>query len=235
MPPRPVVIVTGAGSGIGRAAAILLAKAGFNVTLAARTRSSLEETAALFDPDARSLVAPTDLTDARATRGLVPLTLAAFGRLDALANVAGHAPMCPVDELTPEVIQRCLDTNITYAINLVAAAWPTFKTQKSGVIVNVSSMASIDPFPGFSAYAPAKAAVNMFTRCIAREGKPMGIRAVGVAPGAVETPMLRGLFGTDKIPTEKTLSPQKVAAIIVGCITGTHTFTDGETIAMPSP
>ena len=235
---RPVAIVTGAGSGVGRASAVLLAKAGFDVVLAARTKSALDETASLVagaSPSARTLVLPTDLSDAAATRALVPAALAAFGRLDALVNVAGYAPLATIDKLTPEMIQQCLDTNIGYTINLVSAAWPTFMSQKCGVVVSVSSMASIDPFPGFAAYAPAKVAVNMFTQCVAREGAAIGIRAVAIAPGAIETPMLRALFGTDMIPTDKTLSPESVAALIVDCIEGRRAFTSGETIAMPSP
>lgn len=238
MSSRLVAIVTGAGSGVGRATAIQLAEAGFDVVLAARTVASLNETAALIaqrTPAAHSLVAPTDLTDAEATRQLVPAVLAKFGRLDAIAHVAGHAPLCAIDQLTSEVIEQCFKTNVSSAINLVAAAWPTLMRQKSGVIVCVSSMASIDPFPGFSVYAPAKSALNMFVRCVAREGKPLGIKSVAIAPGAIETPMLRGLFGTDQIPADKTLAPQTVAKVIVDCITGKRNFADGETIVMPSP
>ncbi len=98
-------------------------------------------------------------------------------------------------------------------------------------MVNVSSMASIDPFPGFSIYAASKLAVNMFTRCIAQEG----LRAVAIAPGAVETPMLRGLFDESVIPRDKALDPAEVAKVIVDCITGNRAFESGEVITVPSP
>ena len=86
-------------------------------------------------------------------------------------------------------------------------------------MVNVSSMASIDPFPGFATYAAAK----------------IGVKAVAVAPGAVETPMLRSMFNEQMIPKDKALSPEQVAKIITDCITGERAFTSGETIAVPSP
>jgi NAD(P)-dependent dehydrogenase (short-subunit alcohol dehydrogenase family) len=96
-------------------------------------------------------------------------------------------------------------------------------------------MASFDPFPGLAIYAAAKVAINMFTHCIAQEGEKIGVKSVCVAPGAIETPMLRGLFGKDVLPTEKTLDPKEVAGFIVDCITGKRGFKSGETVVMASP
>ena len=81
-------------------------------------------------------------------------------------------------------------------------------------------MASVDPFPEFAIYAAAKAGVNALTLCLGKQGQPHGIRAVTIAPGAVETPMLRGLFDPTMIPPEKTLTPVEVASTIVACMTG---------------
>jgi NAD(P)-dependent dehydrogenase (short-subunit alcohol dehydrogenase family) len=230
-------VVTGAGSGIGRSTARLLARAGYNVVLVGRTRAKLEETAASLrdGPPHESLVLSVELTDPAATRAIVDHALAAFGRIDAMANVAGAAPLLPIEKITPEIWRDCIDANLSYVVNLTAAAWPTFRKQKSGVIVNVSSMASIDPFPGFSIYAAAKVGINMFTKCTASEGKEIGVRAVTVAPGAVETPMLRGLFSETQLPRDKTLRPEEVAKVICGCITGDRKFESGEVIVVASP
>jgi len=232
-------IVTGAGSGIGRAAAVQLASEGWDVVLVGRTRAKLEETASLVEPDGgepgEMEIVVADLLDAEATRGVVAQTLESFGRIDAIANVAGAAPTMPIEKFTPEAWRECIDANLTYVMAITAAAWPAFRKQKSGVVVNVSSVASIDPFPGFALYAPAKAALNMFTLCTAREGKEIGVSTVAVAPGAVETPMLRGLFSEKMIPRDKTLRPEAVAEVICGCITGGRKFEPGETIVVPSP
>ena len=107
--------------------------------------------------------------------------------------------------------------------------------QQSGFIGSVSSMASIDPFPGFSIYAAAKAGVNLFTLVTGREGQKIGVRAMAVAPGAVETGMLRKLFDESVIPADATLSPDEVAKVIVDCLENKRAFEVGQTIELPSP
>lgn len=238
MADRQVALVTGAGSGVGRAMAVLLAEAGYHVALVARTESKLRDTAAEIkkqSPAVDTLVLPTDLADATATRALVGKVVDRFGRLDVLANVAGSAPLQPIEAVTPEIWQACMDTNLSYVVHLTAAAWPIFRKQKSGFVANVSSMASIDPFPGFSIYAAAKIGLNMFTKCTADEGQAHNVNAVAVAPGAIETPMLRQNFDESIISTDKTLDPFEVAGTLVDCILGKRTFVSGETIVQMSP
>lgn len=233
-----VAIVTGAGSGVGRDTAILLCDAGYAVALVARTEAKLRETQALIEedcPGAQTLILAEDLRDPEAARRVVERTVGELGRIDALANIAGSAPLQPIERVTPEVWRDCVDINLSAPVLLTAAAWPHFKGQKSGVVVNVSSMASIDPFPGFSIYAAAKTGLNMFTRTTADEGKKIGVRAVCVAPGAIETAMLRQNFSEKVIPAGKTLDPATVAGLIVDCITGAREFKPGEVIVMPSP
>jgi len=225
-------IVTGAGSGIGAATAIMLAKTGYRVALVARTRSKLEQVAAKCPG---SIVIAGDLSDLETPARVVAEAHEAFGRIDAVVHVAGDAPNLPIQKLTPGIVKQCLDVNLAAAALLAAAAWPIMEKQESGVFVLVSSMASRDPFPGFSIYAAAKIGVNMLVRCIAQEGEAMGIRGVAVAPGAVETPMLRAIFDEGMIPKDKTLAPEAVAQVIAECITGVRTFENGETITVPSP
>ncbi len=235
---QPTAIVTGAGSGVGQAAAFLFTQAGYRVALVGRTAAKLALTQKLIEqttPDAKTLLIAVDLEQGGAAKEVVSKTLEAYGRIDVLANIAGQAPMTTIDKITPEAWRACMDANVSYVAHLTSAAWPVFKKQKSGFIVNVSSIAAFDPFPGFSMYAPAKAALNMLTYCAAVEGQPFGIQAVTVAPGAVETPMLRGLFGTDLLPADKTLSPGEVARFIVDLALGKHAFTPGQTFLYPSP
>ncbi len=228
-----IAIVTGAGSGIGRAVSVQLGGAGYCVVLVSRNRETLEQTAELVDGE--TFIYPADVSDADAVTMLIEDVLASFGRIDALVHVAGFAEVLPIEQVTPEHWRRTVDVNLTAAVLLTAAAWPTFKSQGAGVIVNVSSMASIDPFPGFATYAAAKIGLNMFTQCTAREGEAIGLKAVAVAPGAVETPMLRSMFDETMIPKDKALNPDDVAAVICGCVTGERDFKNGETIAVSSP
>ncbi len=229
-----VAIVTGAGSGVGRATAIALAQGGYRLLLVARTESALRQTAQLAaGPD--TAILPVDVAAPDAATRIVEHALQRFGRIDAIANVAGAAPLLPIDQVTPQIWRTCIDTNLSAIVLLTAAAWPTFQKQRRGVVVNVSSLASLDPFPHFAIYAAAKVGVNMFTRCTASEGAPIGVRAVCIAPGAVETPMLRSLFNEQAIPPDQCLPPADVAAVIRDCITGTRDFTSGQTIPLHSP
>jgi NAD(P)-dependent dehydrogenase (short-subunit alcohol dehydrogenase family) len=100
------------------------------------------------------------------------------------------------------------------------------------VIVNVSSLAARDPFPGFFAYGAAKAGLNLLGLSLARQGASIGVRVCTVAPGAVETPLFRSLMTPEQFPTENTLSPEDVARVIGQCATGDLRFTSGEVIWM---
>lgn len=225
-------VVTGASSGVGREVSILLSQADYQLVLAGRREQQLRDTAELCQNEC--LIVPTDLCDPQAVRDLVDTATQAFGRLDALANIAGFAPMAPIEQTTEQSWRQVVDANLSYVVHLTAAAWPML-IQHGGVIVNVSSMASIDPFPGLHLYAVAKAGLNMFTLAAAREGEPHGVRTVALAPGAIETPMLRALFDETMIPKDRTLSPTLVAQHIVDLITGRCAFQSGEVIQLPNP
>ena len=233
----PVVIITGAGSGVGRDLAWLCAEAGYTCVLAARTKSALESTAALIAaeyPNAPTLVVPTDVSDPEQVQGLIDTTLKQFGRIDAIANVAGYAPLQPIESIDNETLKRCTAVNFDAVVYATRAAWPTFKSQKAGVICNVSSMGAYDPFTGFNIYGAMKAAVNIFTMATADEGRQINVNAYAIAPGAIETPMLRGLFDHKMIPAENALAPGDVAAAIRDCLTGKTDMQSGETRQMPS-
>lgn len=231
--PSQTAIVTGAGSGIGQSLANQLSQLGYHIVLVGRTQQTLEQTAQLLEGP--FTIHQADIGNAEACRQLVTKVSEQLGRIDVLANVAGFAPSLKISQITPELWQQTVDTNLSSVVNLTAACWPIFEKQKSGFVANISSMASIDPFPGFSIYAAAKAGVNLFTLVTGREGKKIGVRAMCVAPGAVETGMLRSLFDESVIPSDATLSPDFVAQVILECLQKKRRFDPGQTIELPSP
>ncbi|MFN0010582.1 MAG: SDR family oxidoreductase [Phycisphaerales bacterium] len=232
---HPVAVITGAGSGIGRATAVMLAQAGFALVLVARTREAVSETAALTGVTERVEVVGGDVGDAFQCKHMIARAVERFGRLDALINNAGLAPLLAIDKTDPETIDKVFRVNAMGPAWAIHHAWPIFVKQNKGCIVNVGSMATFDPFPGFFAYAAAKAAVNLMAASCAKEGKPFNIRAFTVAPGAVETPMLRKIMPEQNLPTSKCLAPSDVAKVIVQCVLGERDSDNGKTIAIPSP
>lgn len=224
---QSVAIVTGAGGGIGRAAAQELAKIGYRVALVGRTLQTLEETAR---GAAEPLVLPADLTDVAQVQALVQRVLDQWGRIDAVVHSAGYAPIRTVEQITDAEWRAVIDTNLSAAFYLSRAVWPAFRRQNGGVIVNLSSMSSRDPFAGFAAYGAAKAGVNLLGLALAREGAEIGVRIHTIAPGAVETAMFRSIRTVEQYPTEMTLSPEEVAKVICQCIAGELRYTSGEVI-----
>jgi len=229
MDQQPVAVVTGAGRGIGRATSIQLAQAGFRLALLARTKTDLAETARRAGEE-KCFVLPTDVANSSLVDAAVAQTVQRFGRLDAVVNCAGQAPMFFLQDMTDQMWRDVLDINLSSAFYLCRAAWPVFKRQRSGAVVLVSSVAARDPFPGFSAYGAAKAAINSLGWSLSREGADIGVRVHVVAPGATETAMLRDLFSPQQIPTDKTLAPEDVARVIVSCVRGDLVHSSGEVI-----
>lgn len=233
---KPVTLVTGAGSGIGRATAIRLAKAGHRVALSGRREASLRETGALLGiDDAEWAALPADIADPVAATALPERVIAAFGRLDAVVNNAGWTPMKPVSEHTPEDVAAIFAVNAIGPTLICIAALAIMSKQNAGRIVNVSSMASGDPFPGLSVYGGAKASLNTLTKGIMNEAGKSKIKAFCVAPGAVETDLLRSILSADDLPGSACLTPDDVAKVIAACVLGERDDEAGETIWLPSP
>lgn len=224
---QPVALITGAGRGIGRATAKLLSSRNYQVALVSRSRAELEETAGLCGG---GLVLPCDVADPAAVEGAVAATVDKFGGVDAIIHCAGVAPVVAIEQMTAEQWHQVIDVNLSAAFYLCKAAWPAFKRQGSGVVVNVSSAAARDPFRGFAAYGAAKAGLNLFGLSAAREGQAIGVRVHTIAPGAVETGMFRSILSAEQYPTENTLAPDDVAQVIVQCVTGELRHTSGEVI-----
>jgi NAD(P)-dependent dehydrogenase (short-subunit alcohol dehydrogenase family) len=173
-----VAIVTGAGSGIGRAVSLTLRNAGWSVALAGRRREALEETAALAGEHA--LVVPTDVADADSVDALFAATKARFGRLDLLFNNAGTgAPPVPLEEHTVEAWRRVVDVNLTGAFLCTRAAFRLMKEQdpQGGRIINNGSISAHAPRPMSVAYTSTKHAVTGLTKCISLDGRKNDITA----------------------------------------------------------
>lgn len=223
-----IVIITGGGRGIGRELALLLSKRRWGVVLVSRTKTEIAQVAAQCET---ALPIVADIADAKSWLRIVSRAMKWRGRVDALVNNAGYAPVLSVEQSTPVEFRRAIDVNLSAAFGLARACWPHFVEQKGGVIVNVSSMAAKDPLEGFHAYGAAKAGLNLLTLSMAREGAKHNIRVHGVAPGAVETGMFRGIVDEKTWPKSKTLPPGEVAELIAGILDGgSFKFTSGETI-----
>jgi NAD(P)-dependent dehydrogenase (short-subunit alcohol dehydrogenase family) len=232
---KPVAIITGAGSGIGRAAAVMLGKFGYNVGLVGRRIARLKETAQYLPDGIEHLKMPIDVGEASCISDMIEQIVEHFGRLDVLINNAGIAPKFPIDQTSPDVIDKTYRVNALAPAYAIAKAWPIFIRQNAydgsrGCIINISTLGTADPFPGFFAYASSKASVNSMVKSCAKEGTTIGMRAFAIAPGAVETQMLRALFDETTIPPVECLSPDDVATVIIECVSGQRDDQNGETI-----
>ena len=176
-----VAIVTGAGSGIGRAAALALLQDGYRVVLAGRRAAPLAEVAALAGVPERALAVPTDVTDPVAVQALFDAALAAFGRVDVLFNNAGvSAPAVPLEELTLGQWQNVVDINLTGMFLCLQQAFRVMKAQtpRGGRIINNGSIAATTPRPHSIAYTATKHAVQGLTKAASLDGRHYDI-AVG--------------------------------------------------------
>ena len=225
-------IVTGAGSGIGRAASLKLAKMGYSVALAGRTTAKLETVAEEIEKlgGAQTLTVQTDVSEVGDIERLVRRVLDQWGRIDVLVNNAGYAPSIPTHQVTENEWRKIIDTNLSSAFHATRLVWSAMKSQGGGTIIHISSMAAKDPFPGLGAYAVAKAGLNMLALATAREGDADGIRVVCIAPASVDTPMFRALVGEPNVKTEQLLTPDDVAQAIADAVEGSLRYASGDTI-----
>ncbi len=222
-------IITGASRGIGLATALRFARRGANVVAVAREPETLHKAAAAIEKaGAACLPLAADVSRPERARGIIADAQRRFGRVDVLVNNAGCAPLAPLVETTPADFDRVVALNMAAIFHTTQAVWPAMRQAGGGVIVNISSMASVDPFPGFSVYGASKAWVNVFTKAVADEGRSCGIRVYAVAPGAVETKLLRAAF--PDLPPEDVLAPDAVAAVIEALCDDRMAAASGQTV-----
>src|SRR5437867_2736141 len=191
-PSGRVAIVTGAGTGIGKAAALALLKEGYRVALAGRRRERLDETAAESAAGERALVVPTDVTDPAAVKALFARTKEAFGRLDVLFNNAGRSsPAVPLEDLAYEQWQRVVDVNLTGMFLCTQEAFRIMKSQdpRGGRIINNGSISAHAPRPNSASYTATKHAVTGLTKCISLDGRKYDIACGQIDIGNAATEM----------------------------------------------
>jgi len=186
------IIITGAGSGVGRATALAFLGAGWGVGLLGRRADALEETASLAGGTDRALVLPTDVTDPDAVAAAFAATVARFGRLDALFNNAGSgSPPATIDETSVETWRRVVDVNLTACFLCARAAFAQMRAQdpQGGRIINNGSISAHVPRPGSAPYTSTKHAITGLTRTISLDGRPYNIACGQIDIGNAETPM----------------------------------------------
>lgn len=217
-----VALITGAGSGIGKATALALVHEGYAVVLAGRRREALEQTAAGQDA-ARVRIVPTDVSDPASVQALFDATAAAFGRLDLLFNNAGAgAPPVLLEDLTFEQWRRVVDVNLTGAFLCTQAAFRLMKAQtpRGGRIINNGSISAYVPRPFSVAYTSTKHAMTGLTRQLALDGRGFDIVCGQVDIGNAETPMTarmkEGVLQADlSTGIEPTMDPKNVADAVL--------------------
>jgi NAD(P)-dependent dehydrogenase (short-subunit alcohol dehydrogenase family) len=183
-----VAIVTGSGTGIGRATAQVLAQHGADVVLAARRAELLEETAASVRAlGRRALVVPTDVTDPAACEGLVAATIEEYGRIDVLVNNAGGSINKAPEDWTVTEWNQILNLNLSSVWFMSRLVAEPMLEQGRGAIVNISSGASFLALPNVAPYGAAKAGINSLTRSLAAAWTGRGVRVNAVACGAIKT------------------------------------------------
>jgi len=216
-----VALVTGGGSGIGRAVALRLEEAGYRVAIAGRRLSALQETVAAGNGG--MLAVAVDVTEADAVRDMVGKVVAKFGRLDVLFNNAGAtAPPTPTEDLAADVWRKVIDTNLTGAFLCAQAAYRAMKAQQpqGGRIINNGSIASETPRPNLAAYTASKHAVTGLTKSLSLEGRRYNIACGQIDIGNVQTnlgiPMSSGTLQADfSLKPEPTFDVKHVADAVL--------------------
>ena len=221
---KKVAIVTGAGSGIGRASALAFLKAGFYVVLAGRRADALAATVAAAGSDAdRALAVPTDVTDPAAVKALFAATKEAFGRLDVLFNNAGTgAPPLPLEELSIEQWRTVVDINLTAVFLCTQQAFVLMKSQspRGGRIINNGSISAHAPRPFSAPYTATKHAITGLTKATSLDGRPFDIACgqidIGNAATEMTSRMAKGVpQATGELAIEPTMNVQHVADTVL--------------------
>jgi NAD(P)-dependent dehydrogenase (short-subunit alcohol dehydrogenase family) len=223
-PKSRIAIVTGAGSGIGRASALALLRDGYSVALAGRRREALEETRSRAgDDQARALVVPTDVADPAAVHALFETTRTAFGRIDVLFNNAGtNVPAVPIEDLTFEQWRQVIDINLTGVFLCTQAAVRFMKSQtpRGGRIINNGSISAHAPRPNSAPYTASKHAITGLTKSTALDGRKYDIACgqidIGNALTDMAAKMTKGVpQASGEIAIEPTFDVAHIANTVV--------------------
>lgn len=234
-----VAIVTGAGKGIGRACALILAQAGADVALAARTRTDLEAVAAEIQAmGRRAIVVPTDVNDDAALDHLVARTRTELGKVSILVNNAGGAGPNNPRKLKAADLAAVLAWNVLPAYALIQKCAPEMTAAGGGAVVNISSAAARYAQKGFSAYGAAKAALNQLTRNLAQDYGP-ALRVNAVEPGTIRTEALTPYLTPARLARMESSTPlgrlgeaQDVAAAVLFLVSPASCWITGKVLGV---
>jgi NAD(P)-dependent dehydrogenase (short-subunit alcohol dehydrogenase family) len=220
---NPIALVTGAGSGIGRACALALAREGYSVVLAGRRREALEETAAMAGGGGNVLAVPTDIADPEQVRALFAKTKEVYGRLDLLFNNAGMgSPPGLLEDMPYETWQQVVNVNLTGSFLCTQEAFKIMKEQdpRGGRIINNGSISAHAPRPNSVAYTSTKHAITGLTKSTSLDGRKYDIACGQIDIGNALTPlasrMTRGVpQANGEIAVEPTMDVEDVARAVV--------------------
>lgn len=227
-----VAVITGAGSGIGKATALAVAQAGANVVLAARTRHHLEEVAhSITQNGGTAVVVSTDVSDEAQVQRLMATAHNHFGQLDILVTSAGGATFAPLIESRTEDWDRMINVNLRGTYLCGKHALTLMIPRGHGHIVNVLSIASQVTLPGSAAYTASKFGALGLTKVMAAEVRALGIKVTAVILGAVDTPLWDKSGGT--LDRGKMLSSADVAAVMLSILTQPPNIYTDEIVLMP--
>lgn len=254
-----VAIITGAGRGIGKAIALVLAEGGADIVVVARTTKQIEQTAEeIRKLGQKALAIPTDVTSEDQIKAVVEQTISQFGKIDILVNNAGIGPPeKPVvfipgakfpgweltdnwdKQLTPEEWNQVIATNLTSALLFVQAVGSYMLRQKKGKVINISSNSADLGTPYWAPYCSSKAALSMFTRCLASEWAPFNICVNAIGPGNTRTEMMEKIMKEDPkvaewvlaaIPMGRLAEPREIALLAFYLASDASNFLTGQTI-----
>ena len=240
MPTHPVVLITGALTGIGRATALAFAREGAHVVVSGRRAEQGQKLAEeLRTLGGQAEFIQSDVRFEDQVRELVDKTVARFGRLDVAVNSAGtEGQNGPVTERTPEGYAAVFDTNVLGTLLCMKHEMRVMLAQGSGSIVNISSTMGSRGAANASLYVASKHAVEGLTKSAAIEGAASGVRVNAIAPGPVETEMLERLTGTAErkaaflmnVPLKRAGTPEEIADAILFVASDKAVFITGEVI-----
>lgn len=213
---RKVAFITGAGSGVGKAASLLLASDGIRVGLVGRSVAPLESTAwEIHDRGGQSLILPTDITDERAVNQAVERLSSEFGGIDFLINSAAVGLYGPVETYSLADWQQTMATNVTGVFLCSRAVLPLLRRQGDGRIITISSGAGKRGYANLAAYATSKFAVMGFMESLAEEVGPLGIKCTTIVPGSILTGFGPTSIEQKRASGKKYLQPDDVAVAVL--------------------
>ena len=232
-------IVTGAGRGIGRVIALGLAEAGANVVLCSRTKAEIDGVAdEIRKKGGKTLSVVTDLTDNEQLDNLVSSTIKEFGRIDILVNNAARSFLRGLLDLREDGWDKCFNTNVKAVWLLSRLVARQMIEQKSGKIINITTVGADKAEAGMAAYGCSKAALKMLTRCMAREWAQLGINVNAVAPGFTRTDFSKPIWSNpaieklicNTIPKGKIAEPEDVVGAVLFLASSAADYITGDTI-----